>query len=143
MLFPNTCYHKWLLLFPIKTDFSKSSCYLFSELLQLGVTPNKIIIMIMIINRIITGRCLGGDAGFVVTWRAQAGSADAPERPKKTLENRPLQKHIFFGHFFPFGEKNQKSAKNEGHFGSLLGSFFELFQGFIFSSIFSQFSTKK
>ena len=30
-----------------------------------------------------------------------------------------------------------------GHLGSLLGSFFEFFQGFIFSSIFSQFSTKK
>ena len=55
-----------------------------------------------------------------------------------------LSKKLFFAAlFFQTTQNDEKDAQNEGHFGSLLGSFFEFFLGFIFSSIFSQFSTKK
>ena len=63
--------------------------------------------------------------------------------PKNHQKSTPQKTYFFLALFFQTRQNDEKDAKNEGHLGSLLGSFFEFFQGFIFSSIFSQFSTKK
>ena len=62
---------------------------------------------------------------------------------QKIIKNRPLKKHIFFGRFFPFGENNEKNAKNEGHLGSPMGAFFDDFSGIYFSMFCGHFFDEK
>merc|ERR1712159_923672 len=59
--------------------------------------------------------------------------------PSKKSSKIDPSKNIFFrALFFQTRQNDEKDAKSEGHFGSLLGSFFEFFLGFLFSSIFIQ-----